>query len=178
MSVSKSRLNKIPEIVELTPSQLEGLFDRLEGSNLSVNDKRLFKGLAQSHIWLKHKYLEDKVNIHKLANLLFGNKSEKRKKPGEDMEGESPSPQGNDESKEELILDNRPQDSQEDIHKQGEQEKLQEDKKPKGHGRLGSDDYMYAENVTIDHPSLKPGDACPEQCGGKLYSINCSGPHL
>lgn len=175
MSASKSRLNKIPEIVELTPSQLGGLFDRLEGSNLSDNDKRLFKGLAQSHIWLKHKYHEGKVNLHKLANLLFGNKSEKRERPGERRnreEGGVTSAQSNNESKEEPTSENLSQESQENVHKHDEQEERTESKKSKGHGRLGADDYLSAENVTIDHPSLKPGDACPEECGGKLYSMN------
>lgn len=43
---------------------------------------------------------------------------------------------------------------------------------PKGHGRLGSHVYEGAEEIRITHPSLKPGDPCPEECGGRLYDIS------
>ena len=57
----------LPEVVKLTAAELEGLYHRLESSNLSDNDKRLFKGLAQAYIWLKHKY----VRISGIVNSHF-----------------------------------------------------------------------------------------------------------
>ena len=73
---------KSPEIVDLTPSELENLFQRLDTCNLSESDKRLVKGSLQLCIWLKEKYEAGKVGFFNLARLLFGNKSEKRGKPG------------------------------------------------------------------------------------------------
>lgn len=46
-------------------------------------------------------------------------------------------------------------------------------KKPKrvaaGHGRNGAAAYRGAHKIPVPHASLKPGDACPDGCGGKVY---------
>ncbi len=46
-------------------------------------------------------------------------------------------------------------------------------KKPKrtagGHGRNSAAAYSGAQKVKVPHASLKPGDACPDGCGGKVY---------
>lgn len=164
--------SKSPEIVELTSSELEGLFQRLENCNLCDNDKRLFKGLVQSYVWLKNKYEAGKLGLHKLASLLFGNMSEKRSKPGK---GESPGNEAACEAPGQAITSDAPiglLSSSKDLPTSASGSHQQEqDEKPKGHGRLGSDAYPHAENITLSHPTLKAGDPCPEGCGGKLYSI-------
>jgi transposase len=38
-----------------------------------------------------------------------------------------------------------------------------------GHGRNGAAAYSGARKVPVAHASLKPGDACPDGCGGKVY---------
>src|SRR5712691_6334824 len=38
-----------------------------------------------------------------------------------------------------------------------------------GHGRHGAASYSGAQKVKVPHASLKPGDACPDGCGGKVY---------
>jgi transposase len=42
----------------------------------------------------------------------------------------------------------------------------------KGHGRNGASTYTGAEKVAIEHPTLKPGDACPGCEKGKVYPQN------
>jgi transposase len=43
-------------------------------------------------------------------------------------------------------------------------------KKPrKGHGRNAAAAYRGAKKIPVPHASLKPGDACPDGCGGKVY---------
>ena len=40
-----------------------------------------------------------------------------------------------------------------------------------GHGRNHSDEYNGAEEIEVNHDTLKPGDNCPtEDCNGKLYN--------
>jgi transposase len=163
--MSKSS-SKTPEIIELTSEELDSLFKRLGDSNLSDHDKRLFKGVMQTYIWMKHKYETGKLGLHKLATILFGKKSEKRHKPEKDKDEESAdeSPEGKDQGKEGADSPNSPSSPL----PQGKEASRQ---KPKGHGRFGADAYTDAETVTVEHPTLKPGDPCPESCGGKLYSI-------
>src|SRR5262249_18846282 len=38
-----------------------------------------------------------------------------------------------------------------------------------GHGRNGAAAYSGAQKVKVPHACLKPGDACPDGCGGKVY---------
>jgi hypothetical protein len=158
--------SKTPEIVELTPTELEGLFQRLENSDLSDNDKRLFKGVMQAYMWMKHKYDTGKMGLHKLATLLFGNRSEKRGRPGtkegQENKGGERSPSGS--------KDGPCEEDEESGDSAPKQEKAQPN--VEGHGRLGAEAYMDAEDVTVNHPTLTPGDSCPEECGGKLYSID------
>ncbi len=44
-------------------------------------------------------------------------------------------------------------------------------RKPRpGHGRNGAEDYPRAPRIPVAHPTLKPGDPCPEPgCDGRLY---------
>ncbi len=42
--------------------------------------------------------------------------------------------------------------------------------KAKGHGRNGAESYKAAQKVEVSHPSLKPGDHCPECQAGKIYT--------
>jgi transposase len=42
--------------------------------------------------------------------------------------------------------------------------------KAKGHGRNGAGSYKAARTVAVSHPSLKPGDNCPECQEGKVYT--------
>jgi transposase len=39
-----------------------------------------------------------------------------------------------------------------------------------GHGRAGADVYVGARRVRIPHPTLRPGDRCPECRRGKVYA--------
>ncbi|MGP8242901.1 MAG: IS66 family transposase [Bryobacteraceae bacterium] len=55
----------------------------------------------------------------------------------------------------------------------GEKKPESPSKKPKGaaagHGRNGAAAYSGAQKVKVPHASLKPGDACPDGCGGRVY---------
>jgi transposase len=55
----------------------------------------------------------------------------------------------------------------------GEKKPASSPKKPQkaaiGHGRNAARAYRGAEKIQVPHESLKPGDACPDGCGGKVY---------
>lgn len=160
-----------PETIDITPAELEGLYQRLENSNLSDGDKRLFKGLVKAHIWLRHKYESGRLGFHKVVTILFGNRSEKRRRHSKDKEGEGQEADGKSEDQvEETFPANTPNALSKDLLANRNGNDTQKEK-PKGHGRLGADAYVDAEDVVINHPFLKPGDPCPESCGGKLYSL-------
>ncbi len=44
-----------------------------------------------------------------------------------------------------------------------------------GHGRNGADDYVSAEKIDVPHPSLSPGDPCPQCETGTVYETGRPG---
>jgi hypothetical protein len=149
-----------PEIIELTEEELESLFLRVDQNVLTEEDKRLVKGAVQSNVWLRQTLEAGKLTLYKLRRLLFGFRSEKRKETIKEKEKDKEK----DSEKGSLPLTTHG-----DLISNLERE---EDSKRKGHGRLGADAYPHAEKVEINHPTLKTGDSCPENCGGRLYKIN------
>lgn len=152
-----------PEIIELTEEELDSLLVRIDSSTLSEEDKRLVKGAVSSHVWLRNALEVGKLTLYKLRRLIFGFRSEKRKKPpdktkeGDDEEGDPPLDSS-------LPID--------EVSSSLEGEEIDEEGiKPKGHGRRGADAYVDAEKVVINHTTLKAGDPCPEECGGILYPL-------
>jgi hypothetical protein len=115
---------------------------------------------------MKMQYERGKVSIHKLARLLFGSKSEKNRESGTKEKSEAtPAPdQAKDTSTD---LEPAPESCA-----VGSPTCEEPKEKAKGHGRMGANAYPNAEDITLKHPALKPGDPCPEDCGGKLYSID------
>ena len=44
--------------------------------------------------------------------------------------------------------------------------------KSKGHGRISADEYTPDETIEVKHTTLKVGDPCPQDCGGRLYEFS------
>ena len=156
-----------PEIVKLTEEELGALFARIDDSTLSEEDKKLVKGAVRSNVWLRNALEAGKLTLYKLKRLIFGFRSEKRKKPEESQE------EAKEEESEEGTLPLAafiPIDENIPSNQTGE-ETGEEGIKPKGHGRIGADAYPDAEKVVVSHATLKAGDPCPEECGGVLYHI-------
>lgn len=145
-----------PESVELTAAELEALYLRIDNNTLDEEDKRLVKGSLQSTMWLRQTLEAGKLTLHKLRHLLFGFRSEKRKKLPKD-EDENSEKESLPVASTETIISNSADDKK---------------SKSKGHGRLGAAAYPDAEKVEISHATLKAGAPCPERCGGRLYKID------
>ena len=47
----------------------------------------------------------------------------------------------------------------------------QSKEKPPGHGRNGASAYTGAQQVTVPHPTMKPGEPCPGCLKGKVYPL-------
>jgi transposase len=58
---------------------------------------------------------------------------------------------------------------------EADEENSETQRKRKGHGRNGADAYTGAEKIPVPHPSLKPGDSCPECHKGRVYEIKVPG---
>ncbi len=85
---------KEPEIVELTREEVAALDSRLERNELTTKDTELVRRILKFYSWMQFKFLSGQLSNSKLRKLLFGSRTEKRKKkaysvPAEDAERKS-----------------------------------------------------------------------------------------
>ena len=161
MSVNDRALERI----DVSTEEIAQLLERAKLA-LVPEDFALFEKIVQSFLHVSELLEEKGTTIGRLRSLLFGSKSEKLEKIFPDVAeakaaevseaasgtpgAEAPEGGGDDKR------DDRPK----------------EKAKAKGHGRNGAEEYTGAEHIHIPHPSLKPGDACPEPgCKGKVYQV-------
>jgi transposase len=131
-----------PQKIDLTSEDVKSLLERIKPV-VSNEDYETIKAMAETLEALSQIRDQNAASIKRLLNLLFGPKSEKKKKifekkhgdqGGKPEQGETPSPKGR-----------------------------------KGHGRNGASAYTGAEKVYVKHESLTHGDPCPECLKGKVY---------
>lgn len=133
--------------------ELDEIVARSAVGPLSDEDREKLSAAVETLAWLTQQLEAKRVSLARLKKLLFGQESEKTAdvlpKQEDGVEEETPDPAS------------------------GGTERREEDetrkKKRKGHGRNGAEDYTGAEKIKVEHPTLKPGDPCPECKKGKVY---------
>ena len=161
-----------PEYIELSAEEIAGLLERAR-VGLGLDDFGNLEKLVRSYLYVTRLLEEKGTTIKRLRDLLFGSKSERLRDILEREEeeaaenevtpAEGSEPAGGEEAPE--AAEPEPA-SPGDEGKQG----ATKAKKRKGHGRNGAEKYEGAAKVKIEHPSLKPGDPCPQAgCDGKVY---------
>jgi transposase len=154
-----SRKASQPERIDVSTERVDELIERAKAV-LDPEDFALFERIVQSFVHVLA-LLEEKGTTIERLKRLFGSKSEKLKDlfpeagdagdGGSVPEGQEPGGGG----------DGSNVDGPKDPKDPG-----------KGHGRNGAEEYTGAEQVLIRHPSLKPGEPCPETgCEGKVYQF-------
>lgn len=155
------------ERIEVSTEEIAALTERAK-LVLGAKDFELLENIVQSFLHVTALLEEKGTTIERLKRLLFGSKSEKleslfpdaaESKAGEEKTAEAGSgPPGQE----------APGDGENDKRDDRPEEKA----KAKGHGRNGAEEYTGAEHIHTPHPSLKPGDPCPELgCKGKVYQF-------
>jgi len=144
-----------PEIIEVNSQQLEELLDRAASNTLREEDTELLRQILDSYAQFFQIVGNKNTTIARLRKLLFGASTEKTKDVVGDT-NDTDAPASEDSGNEHV--DDDPAATDEDTSP-----------RPPGHGRHGADDYPGAEQVEVPHPTLTPGDACPECQQGTLY---------
>lgn len=154
---------KRPKAIEITSQEAEGLLDRLLSDALSDSDKTIISIVLNCYCWLQNSLKEAKISLHRVKTFFGIRTTEKKNKLSK--EGSNDQSGGGDSSDPEGQTPKEGQTSSRGRTKERSKEKS------KGHGRLGHKAYWGAKNVHKPHETLKPGDRCPEGCGGCLYSL-------
>jgi transposase len=147
---------KTPEIIELDARQLEELSRRAEERAFDAEDYKTIGIVVESYAYLTSMLGDKNTTIARLRKLLFGASSEKTEKVvGDEKDSAAPSAT--------TAGDGRGE------HADPNDKGATDEASSPGHGRYGADDYPGANQVEVTHPTLSPGDDCPECQQGTLY---------
>jgi transposase len=155
------------EIPKINSSEVEILINKIEQSNLDERDKRLISRLLRTLLYLVSMLQEKKVTLQRLKALIFGKKSEKRKR--EDGEDSTPKdgPESGGPEMEKGVDGEAPRNEKQE----GTEDEAS--KRRPGHGRYPVSVYVGAKKVKCRHQELKSGSLCPNQrCEGRVYPVN------
>jgi transposase len=138
--------------IDIDMKELETILDRARDGTLDEEGYRKLKAALETLGYLTELIGDKETTLRRLRNIIFGSSTEKTSS----------------------VLGNLPADAakakeSEDAKASGKDNASQEDKKPKGHGRNGAQDYTGAKKIKIPHESLKPGNICPDCMKGKVY---------
>ena len=139
---------KAPQRIDLNREQADALLKRVKTGCLQDGDYEIIKAMVETIELLNQCVDEKATSIRRLLRMLFGPRTEKLKNVIKDKETSDSA-----KSSQENTTDksNKP--------------------KPKGHGRNAAADYTAAEQIKVDHASLKPKDNCPGCLKGILYEM-------
>jgi len=137
---------KAPERIDLNLEQVADLLKRVESGCLQAGDYEIIKAMVQTIELLSQCVDEKATSIRRLLRMLFGPRTEKLKN---------------------VIKDKEKSDSS----KSRQENTTDKSNKPKGHGRNAAADYSAAEQIKVDHATLKPKDNCPGCLKGILYEM-------
>jgi hypothetical protein len=160
-----------PEQIELSPQEIESLHERIKNFTVTKADMVIFGKALDFFVWMQIKLQKCQLTINKLKKIIFGsteksNSSRSGKNSKEPNQGTTVSP-----SLEAPCIASEEIQANDAKNERAQAETLPI-AKPKGHGRIAADEYHPDEIICVQHASLKPGDACPTECGGKLYQVN------
>jgi len=155
------------KIVEMSEHEIDALKAIIDELDLSDEDKAAISYGLNLIVWLPKLILEQRISLHRLQLMLFGKAAPAKK---------SANSNGKNTANNKGFEDNQVSSGSD---KSANDEYLapvvvpDTDDEPLKSGRSGRKphtDYDAIDHV-IPHKDLKPGDPCPEKCGGKVYDF-------
>ena len=151
------------ERIVLNEKAMNSLLERVSATQLEDEDKKIITGILRLYQQIQFSLQEAKLSVKRLRTL-FGFKTEKRSHLAHPDESPEEGSNKGGLGKLGVLLSKTLDCLKKDKDSKGD--------KKKGHGRLGHKDYPGASVVNQEHESLKPGDPCPENCGGRVYAVD------
>lgn len=155
---------KQPKKIELTDAEVASLRERIKNKKITDEDLALLEQVLLFMLWIQHQLERFKITAHKLRKIIFGSKTEKGHDSRSKNDKSLPDKTENDSDNSSL-----PETPSTDEHST---KNIIDKPKQKGHGRIAADEYKPDEIIHVKHLTLKAGDACPLNCGGRLYQPN------
>jgi len=144
-----------PKIIELGMSDLEDILRRVDAKELCEEDYATIRAVFESYVGLYHAVGDKAATIARLRKLVFGIKTEK-----------TSAVLGTSTADDVATAEAASEESQETPDAK---ESAKEKEPAQGHGRNSAVKYTGAEKIEVSHPTLQPGDKCPECQKGTVY---------
>ena len=159
---------KIPKI---DPAEVEILIERVKQNKLEEREVELIARLLRTLLYLVSELQDKKATLLRLREMIFGRKSEKRKKA--DPESSQDEEKKNEEKKGAAVdTDKGVAKDQVEIERNEKFESEAGGAKKPGHGRIPASAYRGAKKVYCRHSELRSGSPCPDpKCQGKVYPV-------
>jgi len=159
---------KIPKI---DPAEVEILIERVKQNKLEEREVELIARLLRTLLYLVSELQDKKATLLRLREMIFGRKSEKRKKA--DPESSQDEEKKNEEKKGAAVdTDKGEAKDQVEIERNEKFESEAGGAKKPGHGRIPASAYRGAKKVYCRHSELRSGSPCPDpKCQGKVYPV-------
>ena len=164
-----------PEVIELDEADLVSKLDQIEAV-LGVEMAQPFRQLLRWYAVLLGLLRENKFSLQRLRKMLFGASTERTSQvvpspaepsgPLEHTSAESPvtAPGTSSPAEGQGASGDSPPD------------RPAPRRRAPGHGRMPASQYTGCAKVVVTHPSLRPGDACPQCAGGTVYRQSAWSP--
>jgi hypothetical protein len=148
-------VKKLPPSITLSAEAGEALIERVEGSGLSAEDRRVVVQVIRLYFWLMVALQEAKLSLKRFRTMLFGEPANARAPAV--LAG---APGGAEVLKQPAASSGHgaPATPARGGHRPGQ-------------GRLGAEAYGGAERVECRHEELAIGDRCPVCGQGRLYAL-------
>ncbi len=148
-------MKKPPPRITLSAEEGEALIERVEGSGLSAEDRRVVVQVIRLYFWLMVALQEAKLSLKRFRTMLFGEPANARAPAVP-----AGAPGGAEVLKQPAASSGHgaPATPARGGHRPGQ-------------GRLGAEAYGGAERVECRHEELAVGDRCPVCGQGRLYAL-------
>jgi len=148
-------VKKPPPRITLSAEEGEALIERVEGSGLSAEDRRVVVQVIRLYFWLMVALQEAKLSLKRFRTMLFGEPANARAPAVP-----AGAPGGAEVLKQPAASSGHgaPATPARGGHRPGQ-------------GRLGAEAYGGAERVECRHEELAVGDRCPVCGQGRLYAL-------
>lgn len=151
-----SRPGSPVERIDVTPDRLHALLSRVQ-PHIPAEDYRELQAIIDTLIHVAGMLEKKRTSIRRLRALLFGACTETTRKILAKVGLATTTATGGDGRSAAGTGDGSSSDPS-----QGDRRK--------GHGRHGAASYAGGHRISVPHPTLKPGDRCPNSgCAGKVY---------
>jgi transposase len=156
---------KKEKLPKTNATEIEGLIERLKGSQLKPGDAELIERLLRTVVMLLDVLERKNLSIKKLRSMIFGPRTERRE-TRELADGEK-SEESEDQN------ESQAKQTEKESGRSAERSEASETGEKaarSGHGRRAASGYNGAKVVRCWHENLKAGDRCPDpECQGRLY---------